>query len=196
VAPLRAGSERPSLLESAAAKRVEFGYRAVPYRRPLAVLKVVVVAALALAATVLVLNLFGGEAEETGVMQGSVVAEPKERAAGTPALPAEPAAVTPQEVIAELKPVVLEERGRFAAATTAEVQAAAAARLESAYRDAGVRMADPALAASLTATAEAYSRLATAVSAGDQLGYDRQRTAVLDAEARTREALAALDAAP
>ena len=197
MAPLRAGSERPSLLESVAAARVAFAYWSVPYRRPLAVAKVLAAAALALGATVLALNVFVGDQQAADVMRGGdVAAAPKERATGAPELPAAPAAASPAAVIAELKPVVVEERRRFAAAETAEAQASAAAALASAYREAGGRVPDTALAGSLVATADAYSRLGEAVSAGDQVGYDRERAAVVEGEARTRAALDALGIAP
>jgi hypothetical protein len=134
---------------------------------------------------VLAIVVVGGNAPASQEQQAS----PRGQRAAPP--PAEPRApVSAQDAVLEdLMDARVLARRRLARAATAEGQAAAARSLEVLFRDAARRLSggdapagQPQLVTALIATGTAYSRLAEAIGAEDQLAYDEARAAVVSRE--------------
>ena len=192
-----------------------------PRLGPDKMLALAIVAIVAIGAMFVVLGGIGSSGQDSRAdVLGDLSLAPKKRAAAdaTPSAPARrketrtaaaPAAAqapatTPD--LTELASPVLEALGRtrkagraqLARATTAEAQAAASRRLESAYGNAASRVERlgneelAGLVGALRKAEDAYGGLAVASANVDQEQFDVQRQAVMDAEAAVAHEHAAL----
>ncbi len=181
--------------------------------KPLArdrLLVVAVVTIVAVGATLVALGGFGGagkDAPALGQRDFPVAATQRAAADGERAAPGRrDAAPAPATNPAELAGPTFERltqtrhaaRARLARAKTADAQAVAARQLEAAYADAARRIERlhtddlAGLAGALRSAERAYGGLAVASANVDQERFDRQRRAVMDAEAAVARQHAAL----